>query len=96
MRDQAIFNTHNTVVSLNASTEARDSNGNLVTLDESKISAEISRLQAEYDRLDYSRKRKEEYANISEQLDMLYWDQKNGTTIWQNHITEIKNKYPKS
>ena len=96
MRDEAIFNTHSTVVSINASIEACDKDGELVTLDETKISTEIARLQAEYDAKDYSRKRNEAYANITDQLDMLYWDQKNGTTNWQDHITEVKNKHPKS
>ena len=44
----------------------------------------------------YKDKRLEDYHSLNEQLDMLYWDQKNGTTIWQDHITEIKNKHPKS
>ncbi len=96
MRDEAILNTHSTVVSINASIEAFDKDGELVTLDEAKISTEIARLQAEYDAQDYSRKRFEAYANITDQLDMLYWDQKNGTTTWQDHVTEIKNKHPKS
>ena len=44
----------------------------------------------------YKDKRLEDYAKIGDQLDMLYWDQKNGTTNWQDHITEVKNKHPKS
>jgi hypothetical protein len=44
----------------------------------------------------YKDKRYDDYHDLREQLDMLYWDQKNGTTNWQDHITEIKNKHPKS
>ena len=44
----------------------------------------------------YKDKRLSEYVQIGEQLDMLYWDQKNGTTNWQDHITEVKNKHTKS
>ena len=44
----------------------------------------------------YKDKRLEDYHSLNEQLDMLYWDQKNGTTNWQDHITEIKDKHPKS
>ena len=44
----------------------------------------------------YKDKRLEDYHSLNEQLDMLYWDQKNGTTNWQDHITEVKNKHPKS
>lgn len=43
----------------------------------------------------YTEKRMAEYPAISEQLDMLYWDKVNGTNLWQEKITEIKNKYPK-
>jgi hypothetical protein len=35
------------------------------------------------------------YPNISDQLDMLYWDMKDGTTNWLDAITAIKEQYPK-
>ena len=44
----------------------------------------------------YKRNRLTEYNSFSEQLDMIYWDKKNGTNIWESHIDVIKNKYPKS
>lgn len=43
----------------------------------------------------YSIKRQNEYPNIKDQLDMLYWDLMNGTDKWRDKITEIKTKYPK-
>ena len=43
----------------------------------------------------YAEKRQSEYPPIEEQLDMIYWDTINKTTVWQSKITEIKNKYPK-
>ena len=43
----------------------------------------------------YAEKRKEEYPGIEDQLDMIYWDKVNGTTLWQEMITKIKKKYPK-
>ena len=43
----------------------------------------------------YIEKRLSEYPPISEQLDMIYWDKVNGTNLWQEKITEIKEKYPK-
>ena len=43
----------------------------------------------------YVEKRLAAYPPISEQLDMIYWDRVNGTNLWQEKITEIKNKYPK-
>tara|TARA_Y100000004_G_scaffold183416_1_gene231197 strand:- start:65 stop:340 length:276 start_codon:yes stop_codon:yes gene_type:complete len=36
------------------------------------------------------------YPSIQEQLDMQYWDKKNGTTTWVDAITKTKTKYPKS
>ena len=43
----------------------------------------------------WERNRLSEYGSIGEQLDMLYWDGKNGTTLWQDHIDAVKEKYPK-
>lgn len=36
-----------------------------------------------------------EYPPLQDQIDMQYWDGINGTTLWSDMITEIKNKYPK-
>ena len=43
----------------------------------------------------YAEKRMSEYPAIEEQLDMIYWDKVNGTNLWQETISEIKEKYPK-
>jgi len=43
----------------------------------------------------YKRQRLRDYPAIREQLDMIYHDQVNGTTLWFNEITRIKEKYPK-
>ena len=40
--------------------------------------------------------RQKEYHSLSDQQDMQYWDQENGTTYWIDMIRTIKNKYPKS
>lgn len=44
---------------------------------------------------EYKDKRKAEYVSVPDQLDMMYWDQVNGTTTWKDHIESVKNKYPK-
>jgi len=44
----------------------------------------------------YTESRAAEYPSWQEQQDMQYWDAMNGTTIWKDKITEIKNKYPKT
>ena len=46
-------------------------------------------------KLSYIDKRLMEYPDISEQLDMLYWDKINNTNMWEDTISAIKAKYPK-
>jgi len=43
----------------------------------------------------YQELRQAEYPSLEEQEDMRYWDLVNGTTIWVDTITAIKEKYPK-
>ena len=50
--------------------------------------------QTEYDALDYSRLRKEEY-DLLNQDEMRFDDQRDSTTTWVDKINEIKAKYPK-
>ena len=35
------------------------------------------------------------YPTLQAQLDMLYWDQVNGTTVWKDTIASIKEQFPK-
>jgi len=59
-----------------------------------EIDAEIVRLQAEYDALDYSRVRKAKY-DLLNQDEMRYDDVKNSTTTWVDAIDAIKSAHPK-
>lgn len=43
----------------------------------------------------YKELREPEYGSIKDQLDMIYWDRVNNTTLWQDHIASVKAKYPK-
>ena len=45
---------------------------------------------------DYATLRQQEYPSRDEQLDMMYWDKVNGTTVWEDTIQAIKDKYPKT
>lgn len=45
--------------------------------------------------VDIQQQRKEAYLSIGEQLDMLYWDKVNNTNLWQEHISTIKQQFPK-
>jgi hypothetical protein len=96
MKHQAIYNTHSTVVSINGDADATDANGNVVTLDEALITAEITRLEAEYDSQQYARDRASAYPSLQDQADMAYWDRKNGTTTLDDAITAVKSAYPKT
>ena len=44
----------------------------------------------------YTELRAAEYPSLQEQEDMKYWDEINGTTVWRDTITAIKDKYPKT
>jgi hypothetical protein len=45
---------------------------------------------------DYATLRSQEYPSREEQFDMMYWDKVNGTTVWEDTIQAIKEKYPKT
>ena len=62
---------------------------------DSDIDAKLASMQAEYDAQEYARKREAEYPSIGDQLDMIYKDMKNGTTIHAKAVEVIKTKYPK-
>jgi len=43
----------------------------------------------------YKEARQLAYGSIAEQLDMQYWDLVNGTTVWKDHIAQVKSDNPK-
>ena len=62
-----------------------------ITWDEVKVKYDI--LKAEWDDKKYQRER--QYPPIGEQLDMQYWDKKNGTKNWEDAIDKVKADNPK-
>ena len=58
-----------------------------------KVDTELDRLQADYDAKKYQRDR--QYPSIGEQLDLQYWDKKNGTKKWEEAIDKVKADHPK-
>lgn len=70
-------------------------NGNPNNITVEQIQAKQAELEAEYDTQEYARNRAKAYAELSDQLDMQYWDSVNGTTTWSDHIAEIKALHPK-
>ncbi len=92
MRDLAIRNTHSTVVTINGDVEAWDNDNNVVVLDEALITAEVTRLQAEYDNAQYSRDRAVAYPPMVDQLDDIFH---NGVAGWKKTIQAVKEAHPK-
>ena len=60
---------------------------------EAEITAEVARLQAEYDNNEYQRQRAQAYPSIADQLDKIYHE---GIDAWKATIAAVKEKYPKT
>ena len=43
----------------------------------------------------YIEARQQAYGSVQDQLDMQYWDGVNGTTLWADHIAQVKADNPK-
>ena len=69
-----------------------DKDGKSVTLDQSKIDAARTTLNAEAAAIAYQGQRKAEYPPIEDQLDTIYHS---GVAGWKTKIKAIKDKYPK-
>ena len=91
------------ILSLNSTAEcdvyAEDINtinwrNNTTPISEALITAEVTRLQAAYAALEYSRNRKSAY-DLLNQDEMRYDDVKNSTTTWVDAIDAIKQEFPK-
>ena len=94
-KEQAIYNTHSDVISINAETDAYDKDGNILTLDLDKVTTEQARLQTEYDAQPYSRNREAEYPSVQECVHAILDNDNNELDTLQAKRAEIKLKYPK-
>ena len=61
--------------------------------DNKTVSIDMSAVNAEVAKNEYKDKRI--YPSIGDQLDMQYWDKKNGTTTWVDAISKVKSDNPK-
>ena len=59
---------------------------------EAEITAEVARLQAEYDNNEYQRQRAAAYPSMADQLDTIYHE---GIDAWKAQIAAVKQEYPK-
>ena len=59
--------------------------------------AEIATYTAEYEAhlADTQYQRDRDYGSVQDQLDMIYWDQVNGTTKFKDHAASVKVAHPK-
>jgi len=96
--DTAIRNLYSNVVTIRGD-KAFDADGNEITLDQSEIDAEVTRLQAEYDSNQYQRDRAKDYAPIADQLDMLWHAIDQGIDLKQSDFytgnKAVKDAHPK-
>ena len=101
---EAIYKAYEGVVfGINDDKGAFDKDGNLVTLEQSKIDAARTTLDAEAAAVKYKTDRTTDgstiYASFGDQLDMLYADMLAGkldtTGTWATHIKAVKDANPK-
>ena len=88
---EAIRKAYPNVVTIDDGTGSFDAAGNEVGTEKAKVDA----ARVELDKLKYKNDRVMEYPEIADQLDMLYWDQVNGTTLFKDAITKVKAENPK-
>ena len=100
---EAIYKAYEgTVVCIDDSTGAFDASGKSVSLDQSKIDAARTTLDAEAAAVKYKSDRTDNgstiYASFGDQLDMLYKDMVAGkldtTGTWATHIKAVKDANP--
>jgi len=72
-----------------------DKDGNKVDVVQSKVDTARSEIDTAYAAVKYQRDRAKAYPSIQDQLDMQYWDKKNGTTTWVDAVAKVKSDNPK-
>ena len=87
----AIRKAYPNVVTIDDGTGSFDAAGNEVVTEKAKVDA----ARVELDKLNYQHDRVMEYPEIADQLDMIYWDQVNGTTTFKTAIAKVKSDNPK-
>ena len=100
---EAIYKAYPDAVTVDDGTGAFDKDGKSVTLEQSKIDAARTTLDAEAAAVKYKTDRTTNgstvYASFGDQLDMLYVDMKAGkldtTGTWATHIKAVKDANPK-
>ena len=89
---EAIAKAYPNALTIDDGTGAFDKDGKSITLEQSKIDAARTTLDAEAAAVAYKDQRKAEYPSIEDQLDTIYHS---GVAGWKTTIKAIKDKYPK-
>ena len=99
---EAIYKAYPNAVTIDDGFGAFDKDNKVISLEQSKIDAARTTLNAEAAATLYQRQRTGEagttdtiYASWGDQMDMQYKDALNGTTTWKDHVAAVKAKYPK-
>ena len=91
----AIKRAYPTVVSIDETHGCFDKDNKAVTVEQSNIDSARTTLNTESAAVAYKQKRAAAYPSIADQLDMQYWDKKNGTTTWVDAVAKVKSDNPK-
>ena len=89
---EAIAKAYPNALTIDDGTGVFDKDGKSITLEQSKIDAARTTLDAEAAAIAYQGQRKAEYPSIEDQLDTIYHS---GVAGWKTTIKAIKDKYPK-
>ena len=92
---EAIRKAYPDTVLIEDANGAFDKDGKPITLVQSAIDAARTTLNTEAAAVKYKTDRATAYPSIQDQLDMQYWDKKNGTTTWADAVAKVKNDNPK-
>ncbi len=92
---EAIRKAYPDAVTINDDTGAFKADGTKITLVQSNIDTARSQIDATYTAAKYQRDRTLAFPSIGDQLDMQFWDKKNGTTTWVDAIAKVKSDNPK-
>jgi hypothetical protein len=98
MRHEAIRKLYPQVVIIQDGIGCFDSSGQLVEIDEVAVTAENIRLEKTADLYSYRGKRAQEYPNLTDLADAVYWQANGDSTKMQEYLASVaavKEKYPK-
>jgi len=92
---QAIYKAYSNATSVSDTRGVFDKDGNKITIVQSAVDTARATLDTEAAAVKYKTDRTNAYPSIGDQLDMQYWDKKNGTTTWVDAIAKVKSDNPK-